>query len=115
METQIPISSDGTVRYHDCVYGICKVHYNVDDDGAKVAAKFVERDIDANTLSSVFMIQHAYAVRKIVRLLRVRVKRRKDAEAAAAAAAAKDAFSSSGGTGGVLPGALPRSPDRPSP
>ena len=70
----IPIDRHGDVRFVDCVYGLSRLHYDIADSG--VVERFAERGIVTN-VASCFKVHHAFAIRKLVRLLRKRLEKRK--------------------------------------
>jgi len=72
----IPLDADGNVRYGDCVYAITKEHHGLDQTAERQASRFLglTRDRDPASYFDAFKVHHALAVRKIMRLLRVRQK-----------------------------------------
>jgi hypothetical protein len=70
----IPIDEEGLVRYHDCVYALTREHFGLDLGATRQAARFLNlhRDRDPGTFFDSFKVHHALAVRKIMRLLRMR-------------------------------------------
>jgi hypothetical protein len=70
----ISVDRQGMVRYDDCVYGITKEFYRLDDGLSSQATRFLHlsKDEDPTNFANCFKVHHALAVRKIMRLLQQR-------------------------------------------
>jgi len=78
----IPVSRDGLARYADCVYGITKEFYGLDDVAAKQATQFLalNEEEDPTRMSDCFKVHHALAVRKLARRFRQMQKEKAQAQ-----------------------------------
>jgi len=71
-EMDIPLDSNGMVRYADCVFAICRYDHGLDLDAALQAAKFLHlgKDNDPGQFIDSFKVHHALAVRHITSILK---------------------------------------------
>ena len=88
VEMDIPVDSEGNVRYGDCVFAICRHQHGLDLESSVQACRFLRltKERDPTLLMDSFKVHHALAVRKIIRLLKRKRENRVKRAAAAAAA-----------------------------
>ena len=72
----IPVNAAGLVRYKDCIHGLTKDMFGLDNVAWREASLLLT-DEDITKLDDCFKVHHAFAARKIVHVFKVRQYRKK--------------------------------------